>query len=63
MTLPTASSKLPALATTVAGQGLYFLLGKSWALFVAGITEEALTRLDEALGLLRDCIAKHPEVA
>lgn len=43
-----------ALATTVAGQGIYFLLGQVWAIAVAGPFEEASTLLDESLALMRD---------
>jgi len=42
-----------ALATTVCGQGIYFLLGQAWAALVAGPYEEAHTLLTEALGLVR----------
>jgi hypothetical protein len=42
-----------ALATTVAGQGVYFLMGQIWSLFIAGPRAEAATLLDEGLALLR----------
>jgi len=49
-----------ALATTVCGQGIYFLLGQLWAAFVAGPFQEATTLLDEGLALTRDRLSVTP---
>jgi len=42
-----------ALATTVCGQGIYFLLGQLWSGLVAGPFAEANTLLDEGLAVTR----------
>ena len=46
-----------ALATTVCGQGIYFLMGQIWSTCVAGPHQESITLLEEALALLRTRLA------
>lgn len=45
-----------ALATTVCGQGIYFLLGQLWGALVAGPYAQANTLLDEGLALTRGAV-------
>jgi len=49
-----------ALATTVCGQGIYFLLGQLWSAMVAGPFAEANTLLDEGLAVTRQGLAAAP---
>lgn len=52
-----------ALATTVCGQGLYFILGQSWAVGVAGPVAHAHVRLAEGLVLTREIARQDREAA
>ncbi len=47
-----------ALATTVCGQGLYFVLGQAWSIFVAGRVERAAAEVEEAQALLRQVLTE-----